>query len=548
VGGVTWCEPRRLASLFGILLAIGLLSSCSGLAHQSGPLTYYLSLSGNDGATGTSPSTAWRSLRKASSVMIRPGTRLLLHGGQRFDGQLVFGARDAGDGADPVQVGSYGGGRATITSNGSGIGIRDTAGINIRDLSIIGPSSAGQEGAGINIYNDLAPGRELDHISISGVSISGFANGIAMGSESRSAGFRDVSIADSALHDNLDAGLVTYGPPFRAGSPAYANQDLHITRVTAYRNRGNRRITAYSSGSGIVLGSVKNATVAWSSAYDNGGAGRSRPGPEGIWAYDSTQVTLEHNLAYGNRTWNAVDGNGFGLDNNTSDSYIEYNLSYGNDGAGYLIYTSARAGRAAHNVVRFNISSGDAMDRNPRFGGITVSGKVKGTAVYQNTVVMQPRSGHLSPALVLAGAAQDVSVRNNLFMTPAGPVIATYGPSVSGAHLQGNDYYAPPAGWSVAWGKAEYTSLRAWRLASGQETVRGHPVGLTCDPNLTGPALGLRAIRPGDPHAALVFTPRPGSCLAGTGLDLARLFHIDSGPDDFSGAFAAPQRPDIGAQ
>jgi hypothetical protein len=541
-------KPRRAAGLVAIMLGAQILTSCSLPAHRSGSLTYYLSPSGNDAATGTSPSTAWQSLGKANSVVIRPGTRLLLQGSQRFTGQLVFDARDAGDAHNPIQVGSYGKGRATIIASGSGIGIKDTAGIDIRNLSITGPASAGQTGAGINIYDDLTSARKLDHISIAEVGISGFANGIALGSANDSAGFRDVSVTNSALHDNLDAGMVTYGPPFRTASPSYANEDLHITNVAAYRNRGNPLIAAYSSGSGIVLGSVKNATVAWSTAYDNGGSGHSRPGPEGIWAYNSTHVTIEHNISFGNRTRNAVDGNGFGLDDNTSDSCMEYNLSYNNDGAGYLVYTSASNRGAAHNVVRFNISSGDAADRNPRFGGITVSGKVEGTAVYQNTVIMHLRAGHFSPALVLAGAVQDVTVRNNLFMTPTGPVIASYGLSSSAALLQGNDYYAPAPDWSVFWGKATYTSLQAWRLASGQETVKDHPVGLTANPELASPLLGLRARTPGDAHVAQRFTPRPGSPLVGAGLDLSRLFRIDSGPYDFSGAFVAVRKPDIGAQ
>ena len=534
--------------MLGLLLAAQLVTSCGGSAQRSGSVTYYLSPAGNDAAAGTSPSTAWRSLGKANSVVVRPGTRLLLQGGRRFTGQLVFGDQDAGDPGRPVRVGSYGRGHATIVATGSGIGIKDTAGIDIRGLSIIGPSAAGQTGAGINVYNDRTAGRKLDHISISDVNISGFANGIAIGSADGSAGFRDVNVANSVLHDNLDAGMVTYGPPFQASSPTYANQGLHITSVSAYRNRGNRRITAYSSGSGIVLGSVQDATVTWSAAYDNGGAGRSRPGPEGIWAYDSTHVTIEHNVSHDNRTGNAVDGNGFGLDDNTSNSLMEYNLSYGNDGAGYLVYTAYASKAAAHNVVRFNISSGDAVNRNPRFGGITVSGKISDVAVYQNTVITQSRSGRFSPALVLAGAIHGITVRNNLLMTPTGPVIATYGPSTSAALLQGNDYYTATPGWSVSWGMTDYTSLQAWRLASGQETVRGRPAGLTADPELTGPVLGLHAGTPGDARVARAFTPRPGSPLIGAGIDLGHLFHVDSGPGNFSGAFVTARKPDIGAQ
>ena len=63
---------------------------------------------------------------------------------------------------------------------------------------------------------------------------------------------------------------------------------------------------------------------------DNGGAGASGTGPEGIWAYDSTGVTIDHDVSYGNRTRDHIDGNGFGIDEDTSDSCLEYDLSYGN--------------------------------------------------------------------------------------------------------------------------------------------------------------------------------------------------------------------------
>ena len=540
----------RAAWLLGSLLGAVSLASCVRAAPSASLVTYYLSPSGNNGAAGTSPSTAWRSLSKASSVAMPPGTRLLLQGGQRFAGNLTLDQRDGGDAARPVLVSSYGTGRATIAAaSGSGIAVYDTAGVDIRDLYITGPSTTRQVGAGINAYSNVPGNRKLDHITIAGVDISGFANGIAIGGGNGTTGFRDVQISDSVLHGNLDAGLLTYGPPFLPAARNYANQDVQVSRVTAYQNPGNPRLTAYSSGNGMVFGSVKNGAIEWSAAYDNGGAGGSQPGSEGIWAYNSSNVTIAHNLSYDNRTGDGVDGNGFGLDQNTSGSCLEYNVSYGNDGAGYLLYSVADNGAATGNTVRFNISSGNAQDRNHHFGGVTVSGFMRNTGIYQNTVVMQAQPGNYSPALVLGGDVHGITVRNNIFMSPVGPIVVAHSTlTTSAALLQGNDYAAAVPDWSVLWGPTTYTSLATWRSATGQEIVAGRPAGFTADPRLAGPFLGLRSGAPGSAGLARGFVLRPGSPLIGAGLDLSRLFGGPPGLRYFSGALIPARHPDIGAQ
>jgi hypothetical protein len=548
---VTGRPARGVVFASGVFLAAISLTSCAWLTHRSGPpQTYYLSPSGNDSAAGTSPAAAWRSLSRASAAQLKPGMRLLLQGGGRFSGQLILDQRDGGDPGKPIQIGSYGKGRATITgSAGSGIVINDTGGIDISGLSVVRPRASGQDGDGIKVFSDLTGNRKIDHISIADVVVHGFANGISIGSLNGTTGFRDIWVRNSVLRDNLDTGLLIYGPAFRTSAPSYANQNVHISHVVASDNPGNPDITAYSSGSGIILGSVQDGTVQWSTAAHNGGDGHSRPGPEGIWAYDSRRVVIKHCLSYGNHTKNRIDGNGFGLDENTSDSSLEYNLSYGNDGAGYLIYTRGKGGMTKDNTVRFNISSGDGRDQNPSFGGITVGGHARSTWVYQNTVIVPDRSANSSAALVLTRGVRDISVWNNIFSTLHGPVIAAYGaPSAAALHLQGNDYSTATANWSVYWGANTYTSLPAWRLASGQEIVSGRPVGFTADPRLTGPVLGLRVKDASDPHRASGFELRRGSALVAAGLNLRRLFHIGAGASDFSGTALSGRHPDLGAQ
>ena len=160
---------QRAVSAFVALGCLMLVVSCRSTpqtaAKAAAPSTYYyVSPSGNDAATGTSPATAWRTLGRASSAILAPGYRLLLQGGKTFDGQLTLDAQDAGNGSDPVTVGSYGSGVATIhAATGSGLYVHDTAGVDIENLNVVGGPQPGGSGTGINVYNDLPSGHRLDH-------------------------------------------------------------------------------------------------------------------------------------------------------------------------------------------------------------------------------------------------------------------------------------------------------------------------------------------------------------------------------------------------
>ena len=511
--------------------------------------TYYVSPSGNDSATGTSPSTAWRTLRKVSSAVLRPGTRVLLQGGQRFSGQLRLGADDAGSAAHPVLIGSYGRGRATVVERKSNaITIYNTAGVVIRDLSIVGKSQAFTYGLGINAYSSRTGRTRLDGLTIENVHVTGFVDGISIGAAG-TAGFRNVLVSDSTLSDNLDNGLMTWGPTFDPAKQTYANAKVRVQRVTAFGNKGDPHLTAHNSGSGIVLGSVSGGSVTWSTAHGNGGRGGSLEGPDGIWAYDSTGVTIEHCLSYDNRTDDREDGDGFGLDQNTSHSVMQYNLSYGNDGAGYVLYSSINDGAQTHNVVRFNISSTDVHDQSDTYGGITVVGYVAHSDVYQNTVVMGPHTSGTTPALVLGWKIRGITVRNNIFLIRDGVVVNAQKIALTSAQalFQGNDYYAVAAPLTITWGPDVYSTIRAWQSATREEMLKGRRTGQYANPNLGGPLIGLRAKAPGAAWVGSHFTPRRRSPLIRAGLNLPALFSLNPGPYNFAGQPISPTKPDVGA-
>ncbi len=499
--------------------------------------SFYVSPTGNDHASGTSPAHAWRTLTRASAARLRPGNRLLLRGGHVFQGDLQIGKADSGTDASRVMIGSYGGGRATIASRASGLLVLDAANVTISDLVIVGRHAMRAATAGINVYSDLARAR-LRHVVIDHVDVSGFGYGILIGGAHNGAGFSDVWVKHSALHGNLDAGLESYGPAFNPSAPRYANARIHILRVRAYRNLGDPANVKSNSGSGIVLASVNGATIAMSSAFDNGGRGGAPgEGPEGIWAYDSSQVVIKHNVAYGNTSKSKQDGGGFGFDQGTADSVMEYNLSYANHGPGYLLYGSPQIPQRG-NVVRFNISSGDGRGTYV-LGGIAVGGLTINLAIYQNTVVMAKAGSQTT--VKLYGTPRRVRVLNNIFVgSSGGPLVyAVFPLTTADVLLAGNDYLAPAGHLTLKWARTEYGSLNAWQAATHEELVNGKRTGLTAAPLFVQPATGK--------SGGAGFALKPASPLRGSGLDFLRLFRLHPGKINYGGKPYRAQRPNVGA-
>ncbi|MYT03878.1 right-handed parallel beta-helix repeat-containing protein [Streptomyces sp. SID5470] len=538
--------PLRPSVAAGLCATALLLAGCSVpapyvplLENPKDGRVFYLSPQGDDGDDGRTPQTAWRTLSRADAVRFKPGDRLRLKAGARFPGSLSIGQGDAGNARRPVVIDSYGEGRATITARGTrGIEVHNTSGVIVRDLALVGDAASYGSHEGIALVNDLPDGRKLPYVRVSDVEVSGFRDGLRLHGGSGASGFRDVVISDCTLHDNQDAGLVADGPPFSADAPSYAHDKLTVSRVTTYRNVGDPLAADRNTGSGIVLGSVHRGRVERSVSHDNGSS--SAPdaveGPEGIWTYDSSWMTLEKNISYGNHTGSTVDGGGFGLDNNVSHSLMQYNLAYGNDGSGFLAYSAAPNTAHRDNTIRYNISHNDSR-KLPQYGGIVALGsRVGDLSIYQNTVLTKANGAVRAPALRLEPSLRGVTVRNNVFVTNGSPVVSAQGAfDASSVLMQGNDYHGSP-GWALLWGGHEYTDMATWRQETGQESLGAQATGSDRDPCLTQvplPAAGPNLRGSGPTSGALA--GRCADTLSAAAVDL-RSMGVDPGQVDYFGA------------
>ncbi|WP_052433835.1 right-handed parallel beta-helix repeat-containing protein [Streptacidiphilus melanogenes] len=517
-------------AVLGVNLAVENHGDASAKAAGPQVPTYYVSANGSDSAAGTTPATAWRTLSRVDQHVFKPGERLLLHGGDRFTGHLTLRAGEAGQAAKPVQVGSYGSGRATVVGTDTpAVSVFDTGGVEIDDLVLTGPGVTRSLAAGIDVYSDLTTGERLAHVAVTRVDVSGFRDGIAVSAADNAVGFRDVEVSDSTLHGNRDNGMVSYGSPLDPAAPRYAVQDLRITGVQAYANLGDPHNKTSNSGSGIAVGSTDGATVQNCVAYGNGTHGVASNGPVGIWAYDATRVVMQHNVSHDNHTGGSADGGGFDLDRNTTDSVLQANLSFDNDGPGYMDFSAVKTQPSQRNTIRYNVSRDDSR-KFAGYGSVDLSGWLSGIDVHHNTVV-QTKTGSKAPLLKFGLHITQSTVRDNL-LSPRGGAVAASHQAYTTAELllQGNEYDTPAAAWQVTWGAQTYSTLTAWRAVTHQELAQGKPSATIAPAKL----LWTRAASWDPTH-----TPAPelpaGSALGTAGLDLKTLFAQDPGPADYFG-------------
>jgi hypothetical protein len=293
-------------------------------------------------------------------------------------------------------------------------------------------------------------------------------------------GFDDVLWEQLYLHENLQGGGSFYG----AGIASH--QDV-VVRCSEFADNPGDPVVARPSGDGLVLGSVTNGLVDGCIAHHNGGDGTNNAGPVGLWAYNSSNVTIQFSESYANLAM-YQDGDGFDLDVGTTNSVIQYCYSHDNFGAGYLL-SQQGAEPWSNNVLRYNISENDAW--GGRLGAITYYSEesdlgLEDSWVYGNTVYTS-----VGPALNLTSApnASRNYLFNNIFVVDDGQMMVWdwSGSAPAGVVIAQGNLYWDMDGVPDFQG---YSSIEAWREALAQETLDGAAVGLYADPLLQDPGNG----------------------------------------------------------
>ncbi|MBV9988111.1 MAG: right-handed parallel beta-helix repeat-containing protein [Chitinophagaceae bacterium] len=329
----------------GLLFLIVLGASEAAFPQHNGGRNFYIDTTGNDGADGTKE-TPWKTLSRLKLLQLKAGDRVLLKGGQVFDGSIQLDSGIHGSAGLPISISSYGSGKALIRSgNRAAIRLYQNRFIRISDLLLEGSGRKnGNTESGLVIAG-------CRHITVNGVGVRGFQKaGLAAQASS------NLRISHVFAADNGYAGISIEGE--------YGKRDaahIYVGDCRAENNPGDPSNLTNHSGNGIVAGYCRDLLIEYCAATNNGwDMPRKGNGPVGIWAYESDSVTIRYCISYRNKTSvGGGDGGGFDLDGGITHSVIHHCLSYDNQGSGFGIFQYAGAAPWHDNEISYNISEND---------------------------------------------------------------------------------------------------------------------------------------------------------------------------------------------
>jgi hypothetical protein len=385
----------------------------------------------------------------------------------------------------------------------------------VKDLDLVGNGrKKGSTKDGLALLNS-------DFITVDSLDISGFQkSGLLIYSS------KEISVSNIFSHDNGSAGITV-----EADSGKKASRNIQIRHCRAENNPGDPTNLNNHSGNGIVAGHCTNLLIEYCTATNNGwDMPRIGNGPVGIWCYESDSAIIQHCLSYRNKTAvGAADGGGFDLDGGVTNSIVQYNLSYENQGSGYCIFQYWGASPWYNNVFRYNISENDGAVSDSR-AGIYVwnssgdAGQFHDCLVYNNTVYNAKEA-----ALSFSETAErkQFGFYNNIFVGKDSLIKGDKGKDI----FLGNDW------WSLA-KKFSADGMRdfaAWTKKYDKERTDGKIAGFNLDPHFTDPGKMQITTFPESPATVDQYKTPANSMLRSHGLDLQQLLGINTGKMDFGG-------------
>ena len=514
-------STMEITSVMRLFLVIIAAIHC-GYSPVLSAADYYLSPGGSDANNGLSQASAWKTIQKVNALQLRAGDRVLFEGGKEITIDVASGLalQDSGTASQPITVASYGTGRATLKVKSPalhGIVVSACQYLTIRDLIITGPGIANQSSGG------------------NGLNLTWFNNSIVRNVEVSN--FRGNGVYLNGSHDSLIEGVYAYGNGFcgiysvgESVTSVNNCSNLTIRDCRTNDNPGDPLETAMHSGNGILLTSTADSLIEYCEAARNGAnMGSTTGGPVGIWVASSTRVTIQHCVSHDNKSPIVYDGGGFDLDQGTTDCIVQYNYSYGNHGAGYLVYTNPGTFNSGH-TIRYNISEDDAWGSGAGAAAISISGQSSssntGMKVYNNTVINLIGKNAIGGNSNFSNSTN--SIRNNIMIIGGGGKFTN---GLGTAVFQGNLYWN--VNGSGNW--AGYATLADWRLNTGNETLGGSPTGFYSDPRMTMPGKDVRVTDPRKIPFINYYRLASNSPAIDAGLDLKTRFSMGPGPTDFFG-------------
>lgn len=331
----------------------------SATATAASNATYYVSSNtGSDSNNGTSSSTPWKTLTKASTMTYSSGNSILLKRGDSWAGETL-NLHGNGTSANPISVSAYGSGAKPIITGNDGIAMASIKIVNNHGYRISGLELTGGV-FGLEVLLDSTYGHDylyLDDLyvhDIEGRSIqtdlifpypeSYFGVGILVSA------LMDQSMAYQTVYSNItltnsvisqtDAGymnLVRDKPIDPKGTPTnawYSDRDafstVNISNTQVYRSYRSGGVLLYATSGGATDNVLIDET-----GYLKGM----------FWGTAAFQITNSENYTIRNsefmrtyRTNGSVDGEGVDFESGNLNVTLQNSFIHDNEGPGFMFY------------------------------------------------------------------------------------------------------------------------------------------------------------------------------------------------------------------
>lgn len=413
--------------LFPILAFLLFLTGCSAPISS-----YYVNSQNGDDRNPGTIEKPFQTVERVNQLKLQAGNSIFFAGGQTFKGNLYFKGI-SGTKESPVQVSSYGHGRAIIDAeNGTGIKADSCLWFQVKNLKVVGTDRLkGNQGSSIEL-------RKTQNCLVDSIEASGF-----LWSGIKAVGGKNLRITHVYAHDNGFSGINVESDGQDAGglegSWGKTFKNMYIAHCVAENNPGCPVVKNNHSGNGILIGGVTKGVIEYCEAMNNGwDMPREGNGPVGIWAYQSDSITIQYCYAHDNKTSaKGKDGGGFDLDGGITNSVVQYNYSANNEGAGYGLFQYYGATAWKNNIVRNNFSYNDGRKNGQAGFLMWISNgspePISDCQIYENTVVNC--YGHAIS--FEPGDYPRFEFRNNTFVLADQPVSFVNG-NYTGATFTGN--------------------------------------------------------------------------------------------------------------
>jgi parallel beta helix pectate lyase-like protein len=421
--------------------------------------TYYVDArTGSDMYDGTSPSSAWQSVKRLKSVVLAPGDTVLLERGSIWDQELIV--TTSGTQLQPITIAAYGLGerpllRGTRFDNSSashnGVHVAGQSYIVIRDIAATHALYGFLFDAGAN--HNTVDSVEASFCRYDGIGFQdpGSVENKVINSISHDNGRSGVLFWNGANGGNLTGGsYYNNSAKYGSGAEFAESSDGVVSGVTTYNNFYG--LKAYGDQTSNIMLTNNTVYLNVSFGIDVDGTG--------------TNVIVQENTVYANGS------HGIAVEGATKASIIRYNVVHHNGGtnqAGIMLDGTTDV------QVYYNLVYNEAI-------GVWAFG-AQSAGIYNNTTF------NSDACFALENAAIKITLKNNISSKCTDSDLYLARGSERGVVSDYNNWDSTGTSSIVKWGGKDY-GLPAWQQITGLDVH-----SMSFDPQFVDPSNGDFRVR-----------------------------------------------------